>query len=94
MEGLELARIGESVKSAHHRIDRIEEEIKDINALVQAMGRVDEKVENIKADVDEMKADIKEIALRPGKWWDKLAAALLGAVAAGLAAALLSLILR
>jgi len=84
----------ETAKSAHCRIDQLEVEVKDIRGLTTAMGRMDEKVDNLKADVNEIKADIKEITKRPAMWWDKLIAAAIGAIATGIVAAILSSILK
>lgn len=91
----------ENAKSAHKRIDAVEHrqdalagEIRDVRQLTTAMARVDERVEILDGDVKEIKADVKAINSRPGKMWDKLIAAILGAVGAGLAAALLALILK
>lgn len=83
-----------SAKSAHHRIDELDSEIKDIRGLTAAMARVDEKVDGLEGDVKEIKSDVKAISARPGKWWDKLVAAAIGAVATGIVAAILAAILR
>ena len=79
----------DSAKSAHRRIDGLSEEIKDIRGLTSAMSRMDEKV-----DVKEIKSDVKAITSRPGQWWDKLVAAIIGAIGAGVAAAILALIIK
>ena len=84
----------DSAKSAHHRIDTLEAEVKDIRGLTAAMAAVNEKVDNLKSDVDEIKADVKGITSRPGRWWDKLIAAIIGAIGAGVAAAILAVILK
>lgn len=84
----------DSGKSAHHRIDELADEVKDIRGLTAAMARVDEKVEGLDTDVKEIKADVKAITIRPGKWWDKLVAAIIGAIVAGVVAAILKLILK
>lgn len=83
-----------SAKSAHHRIDGLEADIKDIRGLTAAMARVDQKVDGLDTDVKEIKADVKAISSRPGKWWDKLVAATIGAIGAGIAAAILALIFK
>ena len=77
----------DSAKSAHHRIDGLETEIKDIRGLTAAMARMDQKVDCLDSDVKEIKADVKAISARPGRWWDKLIAAAVGAVGTGIAAA-------
>ena len=84
----------DSAKSAHHRIDELDAEVKDIRGLTAAMAAVNQKVDNLKSDVDEIKTDVKGITARPGRWWDKLVAAIIGTIAAGVATAVLALILR
>ncbi len=84
----------DSAKSAHKRIDDLTDEVKDIRGLTAAMATVNEKVDNLKSDMTEVKTDIKSISARPGQWWDKLVAAAIGAVITGLIAAILKLILK
>lgn len=91
---VDTARIEQSVKSAHHRIDKLEEDVKDIRKLTEAVLVTSEKVDNLKEDVTEIKDKVEVITARPGKWWDKLISAGLGAIAAGLIAAVLALILK
>lgn len=84
----------DSAKSAHHRIDTLEAEVRDIRGLTAAMAAVNEKVDNLKSDMDEIKSDVKAITDRPGQWWDKLIAAIIGAIGAGIATAILTLVLK
>ncbi len=84
----------DSAKSAHQRIDGLEAEVRDIRGLTAAMARMDEKVDGLESDVKEIKNDVKGITARPGRWWDKLVAAVIGAIGAGVAAAVLASILR
>ena len=84
----------DSAKSAHHRIDGLEDDIKDIRQLTAAMARVDVKVDGLECDVKEIKSDVKAITARPGQWWDKLIAAAIGAIATGIVAAILTQILK
>lgn len=84
----------DSAKSAHHRIDELDAEVKDIRGLTAAMGVVNEKVDNLKSDVDEIKTDVKDIMGRPARWWDRLVAAVIGAIGAGVATTILTLILK
>ncbi len=83
-----------SAKSAHHRLDELADEVKDIRGLTAAMATANQKIDNLTSDVGEMKDDIKVITGRPGQWWDKLVAAAIGAIATGFVAAILSLILK
>lgn len=84
----------ENAKSAHHRIDELTNEVKDIKDLTNAMARMDEKVDGLEKDVKDIKNDIKGITSRPGKLWDRLIAAIIGAVGAGIASAILAVILK
>ena len=89
-----LEEVNASVKSAHHRIDGMESEIKDMRDLTTAVAVTARNVEGLQNDVTEIKADVKSITARPGKLWDILEGASIGAIAAGLVAAVLSLILK
>jgi len=84
----------DSAKSAHHRIDGLETEVKDIRGLTAAMSRMDEKVDGLDTDVKEIKQDVKVITGHSGKLWDKFVAAVIGTIGAGIAAAILALILK
>lgn len=84
----------DSAKSAHKRLDALEQKVEDIHELTSAVSRVNQKVDDLVGDMGEIKADVKKVTERPGQWWDKLIAAALGAVASGLVAALLAQILR
>lgn len=84
----------DSAKAAHKRIDGLEAEVRDIRGLTAAMARMDEKVDGLETDVREIKTDVKGITARPGRRWDKLAEAVIGAAGAGTAAALLALLLK
>ena len=75
----ELTKIGESVKSAHHRIDTLEQEVRDIHALAAELRETNSDVKHLREDVREIKADVKAAASRPAKQWDKLIAALIAA---------------
>ncbi|MGX8701507.1 hypothetical protein [Caproiciproducens sp.] len=84
----------DSAKSAHHRIDGVEREIKDIRSLTAAVATVNTKVDGLDSDVKEIKSDVKAITSRPGKWWDKLIAAIIGAIGAAVAGTIIAAILK
>lgn len=94
MNDEELGALASSVKSAHKRLDDQEKKLDDIHTLAVGVARLDEEMENIKADVGEIKDDVKKVTARPGQWWDKLIAAAIGTVASSLVAAVLTQILR
>ena len=76
----ELTKVSESVKSAHHRLDTLEQEVRDIHALAAELRETNSDVKHLRDDVREIKADVKAAASRPVKQWDKLIAALAAAV--------------
>ena len=81
----ELTKVGESAKSAHHRLDTLEQEVRDIHSLAAALSETNSDVKHLREDVREIKADVKAAASRPVKQWDKLIAAMIAAaVSAGL----------
>jgi len=89
-----LEEVNASVKSAHHRIDGLEEEMKDMRDLTTAVAVTARNVESLQTDVTEIKSDVKSITTRPGKLWDIIEGAIVGAIAAGLVGAILTIILK
>lgn len=88
VENDELVRMSESLKSAQKRIAILEARVEDIHNLTVAVATVNTKVDDLTGSVDEIKKEVKKASERPARWWDKLIAAMIGAVGAGLAAAL------
>lgn len=72
-----------SAKSAHHRIDSLETEIKDIRQLAAAMSAVNQKVDDLTVDVRDIKDDVKSIGEKPARYWELLVGAIIGAVIYG-----------
>ncbi len=50
----------DSAKSAHHRIDKLDTEVKNIQDLTAAMAAVNTKVDGLGSDVKEIKTDVKK----------------------------------
>lgn len=92
MDNEELVRMSESLKSAHKRIGTLEAKVEDLHALTVAVATVNTKVDNLNDSVDEIKTEVKKVCDRPGNRWEKLVAAVIGSLGAGLAAGLLSLL--
>ena len=88
---LQATRALESARSAHKRIDAVAREVSDIHELAAAMARVNTKVDDLINDMGEIKGEVKKVTERPGMWWDKLIAAALGAIAAGIVGAVISI---
>ncbi|MBP3389187.1 MAG: hypothetical protein J6K98_04845 [Clostridia bacterium] len=77
-----------------HRLQDLEADVRDIRELTQAVAVTAKSVERLQADMGEVKADVKAIAGRSGKIWDKVVVAAVCAVATGLVAAVIALVLR
>ena len=70
----------DSAKSAHHRLDDLAKEVKDIHTLTAAMATVNEKVDNLDKSMGELKSDVRAITGRPARFWDTLINTGMGAV--------------
>ena len=84
----------DSAKSAHHRIGTLEHEVGDLRTLTVAVGKMGERLEGVKTDVEEIKTDVKAITDKPGRLQDKVIAAVVVALATGLIGAVLALIVK
>lgn len=84
----------DSAKSAHKRLDMLEKEVSDVHELATAMATVSTKVDGVVKDMEEIKTEVKKVSDRPKGWWDKLVAAVIGAAASGIVAAILTQILK
>ena len=58
------------------------------------MATVSTKVDGVVKDMEEIKTEVKKVSDRPKGWWDKLVAAVIGAAASGIVAAILAQILK
>lgn len=74
----------DSTKSAHKRIDRMEQRQDDLEKLTSAVAVVQANQENLEEDVGEIKSDVKKLVEKPAKRWegvvDKGIAVIVGAV--------------
>ena len=48
----------DSAKSAHHRLDRLENEVKDIHDLAAAMAATRQEMSGVQADIREIKQSV------------------------------------
>lgn len=81
-----------------HRVCKLEKDVDTLynkaNTAAIAQAETNVKLGNILSALGELKGIVSTLSGRPGKWWDKLVAGIIGAGATGLAAALLSQIIR
>ena len=55
----------DSAKSAHHRLDRLEDEVKDIHDLAAAMAATRQEITGVQADIREIKQSVSKLTARP-----------------------------
>ncbi|MBQ9414541.1 MAG: hypothetical protein IJU16_05380 [Clostridia bacterium] len=84
----------QSAKSAHKRIDALDAEVKDVRALANAVGRLDEKVGGMREDITELKAGVKELTNQPGERWDAVIKAAISGLVGALIGAVMALVLK
>jgi chromosome segregation ATPase len=96
--------VEESVKSAHHRIDEVQENQKilmDMNASIKALTEqsksqkedMQEFKKDIKGDIDEVKTDVKDLKEKPVKKWDALTNSLITVLVSGVVGAIIGALL-
>lgn len=91
---VEIADLKRRQTVSEHRIADLETEVRDIRQLTTAVVQVNDKVDQLRSDMDEVKNDVRVFTSRPGKWWDKVVSTVLGAAAAGLTAAIMALVMK
>jgi len=100
-----LVAVEQSAKSAHKRIDKLEENqeiLLEMNTNIQKLAEQTksqkEDLQNfkvdIKEDINEVKSDIKDLKEKPGKRWDLIVTAIISAVATGLVGSLLAILIK
>ena len=71
-------------KSNAHRIDKLEEQQKQLSDLVSAVAVLAEKQSQIGDDVDDIKREIKVLAEKPAKRWDGVVDKIISAIIAAI----------
>ena len=72
------------IKSNAHRIDKLEEQQKQLSDLVSAVAVLAEKQSQIGDDVDDIKREIKVLAEKPAKRWDGVVDKIISAIIAAI----------
>ncbi len=76
-----LCVVEDRSKSNSHRLKAVEDKQNAMTELVQSVAAMAQKQVDMDADLKEIKADVKNITLKPAKRWDNiLEKALLAAV--------------
>jgi phage-related minor tail protein len=97
--------VEESTKSAHLRINKLEENqeiLMDMNASIKALteqskGQKEDMLnfkKDIKEDINEVKNDVKELKEKPAKRWETIVTTIITVFVSGLVGAVLALIIK
>ena len=77
---VKVTEIDQRSKSNTHRLDKVEERQDNLDKLVSSVSALANEQEHIKADVTEIKTDVKSLTERPGKRWDSIVGAIITGV--------------
>lgn len=89
-----LIETNQSVKSAHHRIDKMENDIGEIKELTIAVKEIAMETKATREDVNDMNGRLKAVEEKPAKNWDKVTSTIIGTVVGAIAGAIIGLILK
>ncbi|WP_059004747.1 hypothetical protein [Bittarella massiliensis (ex Durand et al. 2017)] len=89
-----LAALEQRTKSNTRRIDKLEQNQEAIQQLALSVRELATQMQGMREEQADTSKRLAELERKPASMWDKLVAALIGAIAAGLAGAALSLIVR
>lgn len=68
------------------RIEKVEEEQKELRELTSAVSQMVVEQKNMRDDLTEMKSDVKQIKEKPAKRWDAMAEKVLTLITAAVVA--------
>lgn len=89
-----LIETNQSVKSAHHRIDKMETDIGEIRELTIAIKEIAMETKATREDVNDMNSRLKAVEEKPAKNWDKATSTIIGTIVGAIAGAIMGLILK
>ena len=69
---VKLAETEQRARSNTHRIEKLEQQQKDLNKLVTAVEVLASREMGVERDVKEIKADVKSITQKPARRWDAM----------------------
>ena len=70
---VKLAETEQRARSNTHRIERLEQQQKDLNKLVTAVEVLAVRQESVEGNVKEIRNAVQSITEKPGKRWEALA---------------------
>ena len=83
-----------SIKSAHHRIDEVEEKQGNLAELVSTVKVLADREARVEDDVTVIKSDVKELKEKPSKRYETIVTAIITALCSGLAGYLLNALIK
>lgn len=84
----------QSAKSAHHRIDKMENDIGEIKELTIAVKEIAMETKANREDVNKMNERLETIEQKPSKNWEKVVTTIIGTVVGAIAGAVIGLVLK
>lgn len=72
MENERIARVEESAKSAHKRLDTNDREIAELKKTYAIMEKMDYRMENVENSVSKIDQKLEKSSHEKGMRWDKL----------------------
>ena len=69
---VKLTETEQRARSNMHRIEKLEQQQKDLNKLVTAVEVLASREKSVETDVKEIKADVKTITQKSGRRWDAM----------------------
>lgn len=94
MTGEDVKEALMSAKSAHHRLDRLETEVNDLQKLTEAVAVTASNVSRLQEDITDMKKDVKALAAIPAKRWDQVIGYVMAALASGIVGVIIGAVFK
>lgn len=84
----------QSVKSAHHRIDKVESDVSEIRELTIAIKEIAMETKATREDVNDMNTRLKAVEAKPQKKWDNIVDTAMKTIVGAIVGAIIALILK
>lgn len=84
----------QSCKSAHHRMDKMENDIGEIKELTIAVKEIAMETKANREDLNKMNERLENIEKKPANNWDKIVTTSIGTIVGAIVGAIVGLILK
>lgn len=84
----------QSCKSAHHRIDKLEDTVQVIQELVVSVKEIAMETKANREDVNKIDLRLGAIEQKPAKNWDKIVSTVIGTITGAIAGGMIGLIIK